>query len=203
MSGAVLRRSTALLFALVLASVAACGDDGGSDPAPGDEAQRTVSGGEEVGPAEEGVDGVVAFRIDSTSHTEDDLAYEPSPPAGGEHFPVPATCGFYPSDPPPDELLVHSIEHGSVWIAYDPDLDDAQLDGLRSLVAEQAKVVATPHPDLTSPLVVTAWARQLELDGIDDPRLMQFIETYRNADTAPEPAAPCQGVGEPEVVAPA
>ena len=98
---------------------------------------------------------------------------------------------------------MHDLEHGAVWIAYDPDLDDAQKSALSTLVAQQAKVTATPYPDLDSPLVVTAWARQLRLDSVDDPRLLQFIETYRNSSNAPEPSAACQGVGTPTVASPA
>ena len=64
---------------------------------------------------------------------------------------------------------------------------------LRDLVAQQAKVIATPYPDLSSPVVVSAWGRQLALDSADDPRLAQFIATYRNSADAPEPAAACQG----------
>jgi len=202
----VLRRlSLALSVSVLLVSVAACGDDAGGDPSgpSSDGAVRTTSGGEPTGPATEGVEGVEAFRVDSNDHTEDDLTYDPRPPTGGEHYPVPATCGFYESDPPPDELLVHDLEHGAVWIAYDPDLDDAQKAALSTLVAQQAKVTATPYPDLGSPLVVTAWARQLRLDGVDDPRLVQFIETYRNSSNAPEPSAACQGVGNPAVASPA
>jgi hypothetical protein len=90
-----------------------------------------------------------------------------------------------------------------VWIAYDPGLDPAQLTALSELVGQQAKVIATPHPDLDTPLVVSAWARQLPLDRVDDPRLGQFIDTYRSSSNAPEPSAPCQGAGEPAVVSPA
>ena len=190
----------------LLVSLAACGSDASGEDAsnPSSEGSaRTTSGGEPIGPADEGVEGVEAFRVDSNDHTEDDLSYDPAPPTGGDHFPVPATCGFYESDPPPDELLVHDLEHGAVWIAYDPGLDDAQRSALSALVAEQAKVTATPQPDLGSPLVVTAWARQLRLDRVDDPRLVQFIETYRNSATAPEPSAACQGVGAPTVASPA
>jgi hypothetical protein len=202
----VLRRFTLVLAAsALLLSTAACGGDSGADASgPSSEGSaRTVSGGELIGPAGEGVDGVEAFRVDSNDHTEEDLTYEPAPPTGGEHYPVPATCGFYEAEPPPDELLVHDLEHGAVWIAYDPDLDATQKSALSTLVAQQAKVTATPYPDLGSPLVVTAWARQLRLDSVDDPRLVQFIESYRNSDNAPEPDAACQGVGEPAVASPA
>ena len=201
-----LRRLSPLLLALSLAvAAAACGNDEGGAAPSGPEASgdaRPVSGGEPIGPADEGVDGVEAFRVDSNDHTEEDLVYDPAPPTGGEHYPVPATCGFYESDPPPDELLVHDLEHGAIWIAYDPGLDAAQRSALSTLVAQQAKVTATPDEGLSSPLVVTAWARQLQLDSVDDPRLVQFIDTYRNSDNAPEPTAACQGVGQPAVASP-
>jgi Protein of unknown function (DUF3105) len=203
----VLRRLTlALSVPTLLISLAACsGDDAGGDTSgPSSQGDaRTTSGGEPIGPADEGIDGVEAFRVDSNAHTEENLTYEPAPPTGGEHYPVPATCGFYESDPPPDEMLVHDIEHGAVWIAYDPDLDDAQKSALSTLVAQQAKVTATPYPDLDAPLFVTAWARQLRLDSVDDTRLLQFIETYRNSSNAPEPNAACQGIGTPTVASPA
>ncbi|MGH9113234.1 MAG: DUF3105 domain-containing protein [Acidimicrobiales bacterium] len=189
----------AVAVAIALALVGSgCSDDGGpGQEATGAEEQptepdpRTVSGGVDAGPADEGIDGVEAFRIDSNAHTEDDLAYDPAPPAGGEHNPVPGTCGFYEVDPPPDEMLVHDLEHGAIWVAYDPGLDDAQLTILRDLVAEQAKVMATPYRGLDIPLVVSAWGRQLRLDDAGDPRLLAFVEQYRNGANAPEPNAAC------------
>jgi hypothetical protein len=201
----VLRRTAAVILAASVLVAAACGGGGGDDSSGGGSGSggREVSGGVAVGPAPEGIDGVVAYRIDSHNHTEENLEYDHRPPAGGDHNPVPATCGFYATDPPPDEFMVHDIEHGAIWIAYRPDLPDDQRDVLRDLVAEQAKVAATPYQGLDSPLVVTAWGRQLALDSAEDPRLMQFIDTYRNSPNALEPSAPCQGIGDPEVTAPA
>lgn len=197
-------RRLALVLPAVVLAVAACGDGSGDDPTgptPGD-TPRTVSGGEPIGPAAEGIEGVEAFRVRSNAHTEEDLAYDHTPPAGGDHYPVPGTCGFYESDPPPDELLVHDLEHGAVWIAYDQDLTAADKAVLSGLVAREAKVTATPVPDLGSPLVVTAWARQLRLDRADDPRLAAFVATYRNSGNAPEPGGACQGAGTPAVASP-
>jgi Protein of unknown function (DUF3105) len=201
------RRSTAALLGpavavtLLLAGVTACGDDdsGGSGEGSGAE---TTSGGEPIGPADEGIEGVEAFEIASTEHTTADLVYDPRPPAGGEHNPTPATCGFYETDPPPDQHIVHSLEHGAVWVAYDPGIDDAEKATLRQLVETQPKTMATPYDDLESPLVVTAWARQLQLDSADDPRLVQFVEQYRAAGQSPEPDAACAGFGVPAVLAP-
>ncbi len=202
-----IRRLGLPLLALSLfVATAACGDDGAADSSvPQSEdggGGRPTSGGELIGPAEEGVEGTQAYRVDSNEHTEEDLEYELSPPVGGEHFPVPGTCGFYDADEPPDEYVVHDLEHGAVWIAYDPTLDEGQLTALRDLVAQQAKVIATPREGMGSPIVVSAWARQLALDSVDDPRLQQFIDTYRNSANSPEPGAACQGVGEPAVASP-
>ena len=204
-----LRRLLAAALVAALAVTAACsGSGGGNDSATGDvpaadAAGRKTSGGVPLGAAPEGIPGVEAFRVDSRNHTEEPLDYDHRPPTGGDHFPVPATCGFYDNtNRPPDELLVHDLEHGAVWFAYQPDLPTAERDGLRKLIAAQPKTVATPHKGLRTPLVLTAWGRQLGVDSLDDPRVMRFIDAYRNRDDAPEPTAACQGVGQPEVAAP-
>jgi hypothetical protein len=207
--GAVLRRRTAavLLAALALALAAACTDGGGGGSSgtsvPADDVSgRATSGGVPIGAAPEGIEGVEAFRIDSRNHTEEPLDYDHKPPTGGDHFPIPATCGFYGTDRPPDELLVHDLEHGAIWFAYQPDLPTEERDALRKLVGREAKTTATPYDGLDSPLVLTAWGRQLAVDSLDDPRVQQFIDTYRNSPDAPEPTAACQGIGNPEVAAP-
>ena len=202
------RRLLPLVTALLLvAAIGACGGDegGGSEaaaPAPADGERVPTSGGVPAGPAPEGIEGVEAFTVPSRNHTEAALAYDHLPPAGGDHFPVPSTCGFYSSNPPPPELVVHDLEHGAVWVAYRPDLDDAELDALRELAAQETKFIATPFGEMDSPLTVTSWGRQLPLDSVDDPRLRQFIDTYRNGPEAPEAGNACQGVGDPEVPAP-
>jgi hypothetical protein len=43
------------------------------------------------------------------------------PPAGGPHNPSWQNCGFY-DELVRDENAVHSLEHGAVWITYQPDL---------------------------------------------------------------------------------
>jgi len=176
-----------------------CGDDS-DEPGDAGSQERSTSGGELIGPANEGIEGVEAFEVADTTHTADNLAYDHDPPVGGEHFAVPATCGFYDTDPPTDEMLVHSLEHGAIWVAYASDLDEAGTSALSGLATSQAKVVITPREGLDAPVVVSAWARQLALDSADDPRLVQFIEQYRGSPNAPEPPAPCSGAGEPAVV---
>ena len=45
-------------------------------------------------------------------------------------------------------------------------------------------------------VVATAWGRQLTLTSVDDPRLEEFIEEYRNFDTAPEASVACPPLPE-------
>ena len=198
-----LRRWVCITLAVcVLVTLGGCsgGDDDDGASAAAD--RVATNGGDLTGPAGEGVDGVQAFSVPSRNHTEQALDYSHKPPVGGDHFPVPGTCGFYSADPPPVEYLVHDLEHGAVWIAYSPDLPEAQLATLRDVAAQQAKVIVTPYEDMESAIVMSSWGRQLALDSVDDPRLEQYIATYRNGPLTPEPAAPCFGAGSPEVPSP-
>jgi Protein of unknown function (DUF3105) len=196
----VLRTLAALTFLLGLL---ACGDDGGEEQ-PQEQPQEqsdevTDSGGEELGPADEGIDGVIAFRVPSVEHTQAPVEYEHQPPTGGLHNPVWLNCGLY-TEPQPSEVAVHPLEHGAVWLAYAPDLDERDLALIADLVAADPKVLATPFEDLPddAAVVATAWARQLAVADADDPRLAEFVEQYVDSTNAPEAGGPCEGGhGEP------
>jgi hypothetical protein len=123
------------------------------------------------------------------SHTPEDVDYPQSPAVGGPHDPVWLDCGVY-GDPVREENVVHDLEHGTVWIAYDPDAG-VDVDTLAGLLPQNG--IVSPYPDLGSPVVVTVWGRQLTLDGADDPRLPLFVDTYAGGETAPEPFASCAG----------
>ncbi len=123
-------------------------------------------------------------------HSQKDVDYEQSPPAGGEHNPVWQNEGFY-DQPIRDENAVHTLEHGAVWIAYSPDLSADQKDRVRELVEKQTCVLASPYPDLDSPIVASAWGKQLALENADSPDLERFIRAYRQGPQTPEPGATC------------
>lgn len=50
-------------------------------------------------------------------HTTAPVKYEQSPPVGGDHNAIWLNCGVYPSAVP-NELAVHALEHGAVWVTY-------------------------------------------------------------------------------------
>jgi hypothetical protein len=124
-----------------------------------------------------------------TTHVDEPVSYDQSPPVGGPHDEQWLACGVY-DVPLRNENAVHDLEHGSVWITYEPGLDAADLQTLAD--ALPADGIMSPYPGLSAPVVVTVWGAQLELDGADDPRLSQFIDTYAD-ETAPEPFASCEG----------
>ncbi|MCE2532382.1 MAG: DUF3105 domain-containing protein [Acidimicrobiia bacterium] len=151
-----------------------------------------------TGDAPEGVEGAVVVPVTSNEHVRYDVEYPTSPPAGGPHLGIWLNCGFY-TVPVLDELAVHSLEHGVVWVTYRSDVGAATLGELQALAAQSSHILASPYEDQSSPLVLSAWARQLHLDSIQDPRFDQFLDVYLfDGPTAPEPGAACSGaVGVP------
>lgn len=145
-----------------------------------------------AGDADEGIDGVEAFRVESNEHTDHDVDYDVLPPPGGPHNEVWANCGFYDEEID-DEHIVHDLEHGAVWLAYSADLTAGDTDVLHELARANDKVIATPYPELPSgtAVVASAWARQLTVDSVDDPRLEQFVITYQDGSQAPEAGDTC------------
>jgi Protein of unknown function (DUF3105) len=125
-------------------------------------------------------------------HTPTDVDYEQSPPAGGPHNPVWQNCGYY-GEPVRDETAVHSLEHGAVWIAYSPDLPQTQVTELQNIAQSRSYILVSPYPGLDSPVVASAWGKQVALDGTDDPDLESFIKAYRLGPQTPEPGAACTG----------
>lgn len=137
---------------------------------------------------------VETWDITDRSHTTDDITYPQDPPAGGAHDPVWLACGAY-DEPVRDENAVHDLEHGTVWITHDPELSADDVDELASQLPDNG--IMSPREDLPSPVVVTVWGAQLQLDGVDDARLGLFLEEYADGHTAPELGVTCHG-GTPD-----
>ncbi len=114
------------------------------------------------------------------------------PPVGGDHDPVPQNCGVY-TEPVATASAVHSLEHGAVWIAYRPGLDQGEIDSLTALARGRAYVLLSPFPGLRSPVVLSAWGIQLELEKANDPRVETFLTKYVQGEQTPEPGAACSG----------
>ena len=143
------------------------------------------------------IEGVVAYSNLDRGHSTEPVTYAQIPPVGGIHNPVWQNCGVYTS-PVTNENAVHSLEHGAIWITYQPDLPADQVEELQTLTRQSGFRLLSPYPDLPSPVVVSAWGYQLKLDNAGDTHLNAFIEKYEQNPQGPEPGAPCTGgVGAP------
>ena len=142
---------------------------------------------------------VKTYPVASRNHVDGTIAYAQSPPVGGDHAAPPGwqNCGSY-DQPVANEAAVHSLEHGAVWITYEPALAADAVARLRTFTSGRTHVLVSPYPGLTSPVVLTAWGVQLAVTGADDPRIELFLDTYVEGPQTPEPGAPCSGgVGNP------
>lgn len=145
-------------------------------------------------------------------HVEGPVTYAVVPPVGGPHSATWMNAGVYTSPIPP-ERAVHNLEHGAVWITYDPDLPAAQVSALTDFVKKQSMIPegktasgedqANRFVDLSpwnsnnlpSPIVISSWGYQLRVQSPTDPRLQQFVDTFRNNETySPEFGSPVDGI---------
>ncbi len=125
--------------------------------------------------------------------------FEALPPNGGVHNPTWQKCQVY-DEPVKPQHAIHSMEHGAVWIAYQPDLDEGTVSDIEKLARRQPFALVSPYPNLQSALVLTAWGIQMEADSPDDPRVQLFLDAYLNGPQTPEPGATCT-TGTTETVA--
>jgi hypothetical protein len=126
------------------------------------------------------------------------VAYTHFPPFGGAHDYNWAACNgvVYPTAVR-SENMVHSLEHGAVWIAYDPArVNGEPLNALRSKVEGKPYTLMSPYPGLDQPVSLQSWGHQLKVSDTADPRIDQFIQALRRNQYAyPEVGASCDALG--------
>lgn len=143
------------------------------------------------------VDGVVLYNNLPGQHSEAPQVYPQNPPVGGIHSATWQNCGIY-DQPVRSENAVHSLEHGAVWITYQPDLLADQVEQIRAVARGKPYLLVSPYPGLPKPVVASAWGVQLPLENASDPRLTLFAVRYAGGPQTPEPGATCEGgIGTP------
>ncbi|QSB15835.1 DUF3105 domain-containing protein [Natronosporangium hydrolyticum] len=149
------------------------------------------------------IEGLIDYRAEDDSvmgeaqraHQSGPVQYDTSPPAYGPHNEIWQNCqgDVYPA-PIANEHAVHSLEHGAIWITYNPDLlDESGVDRLASLVEGNEKMMMSPYPSLDAPISLQAWGYQLKLDDPGDGRINEFIRALRVNSSLEGPNARCDG----------
>lgn len=126
------------------------------------------------------------------THTESRVSYDQSPPVGGPHNPAWLNCGVYDEEQQ-NENVVHTLEHGAVWIAYDPAATtDDEIAALVALAPDTYTVIS-PYDGLGEAMAISAWGAQLRFTEADDPAVTDFLTEFWRSPDSPEPNAPCTG----------
>ncbi|WP_242644619.1 DUF3105 domain-containing protein [Streptomyces laculatispora] len=128
------------------------------------------------------------------NHVTKTVTYPMKPPVGGDHNPVWMNCdGEVYKKAIPDMNAVHSLEHGSVWVTYTDKAPAADLDKLAERVGKTPYSLMSPYEDQAGTIMLSAWGKQVTVDGADDPRVAQFFSKYVQGPQTPEPGAACTG----------
>ena len=142
--------------------------------------------------------GLQTHEYEPGQHVVTSVDYAESPPVGGEHDNEWADCtGTVYDVDIRHENAVHSLEHGAVWITYNPDtIADGDLDVLEDLVEGRGGMMLSPYAGLTSPISLQSWGHQLFVDSATDERVEQYADfMVFNPDFTPEPSATCENPG--------
>ena len=131
-----------------------------------------------------------------TTSLEEKIKYATNPPSGGRHYEIPAEDGAY-SEAPPDEALVHALEHGRVIVWFKPSLPEGARADVKALFDEdEYQMIVVPRSKMPYALAATAWngdpapgrGQLLLCDKVDD-RTWDAVRTFRdeNRSRGPEP----------------
>ncbi|MGH3434309.1 MAG: DUF3105 domain-containing protein [Thermocrispum sp.] len=202
-----MRLRSVMLFAAGLLAVAGCEGTESGTPTGGTDGQPPVNSAppqtsNTAPPVSDPkqIEGIRHVEYRGGLHIKENerVDYQQQPPFGGAHDPVWAACdGVVYQQAVRNEHMVHSLEHGAVWIAYNPDrVDQAGVSALSAKVTGRPYTMMSPYPGLDQPISLQSWGFQLKVSDPADPRIDQFIDALRqNQETTPEPNAPCSAVG--------
>ncbi|HWU10049.1 MAG TPA: DUF3105 domain-containing protein [Streptomyces sp.] len=127
-------------------------------------------------------------------HVTTDVTYPMKPPVGGDHNPAWLNCdGVVYEKAVPDVNAVHALEHGAVWVTYNEKASGSDVDALASRVRSTPFSLMSPYEGQTGAIMLSAWGKQVTVDGADDARVARFFAKYVQGAQTPEPGAPCTG----------
>ncbi|HZB06042.1 MAG TPA: DUF3105 domain-containing protein [Thermoleophilaceae bacterium] len=194
--------------ALVVVVLLATGGGGGSDAAaaevfpeggsfPEQTQFETQPAAEAAGCRLRSVKG--SGSADHTTSLDERVKYNTNPPTTGRHYEIPAEDGIY-GDAPPDEALVHGLEHGRVIIWVKPSLPEEQRADIRALVDDDSyQMFLVPRRNMPYAVAATAWnadpapggtGRMLLCDEVNDKTfdaLAAFRDEHRSQGPEPIP----------------
>ena len=114
--------------------------------------------------------------------------YEANPPTSGNHYTVPAEDGAY-TEAPPTEAIVHALEHGRVFIQFDPAAPESVKGDLKALFDEDPyhMIIAPNETEMPYEVAATTWTQTLGCPKMND-KVFDAIRAFRDEyrDQGPE-----------------
>lgn len=122
-------------------------------------------------------------------------AYNSNPPTSGWHYEEWESKGIYKQQQP-DEGLIHNLEHGYIWISYQPGASKEIIKQLESFYGFGNKIIVEPRKENDKLIALAAWSwldkfdpeSKEKLNNDELKRIGDFIYAYINQ--GPEPNAP-------------
>lgn len=113
--------------------------------------------------------------------------YNSNPPVSGPHFSSPANWGVYDYEVR-DEIFLHNMEHGGVWISYKPGVPQGVVDELKKIAGDMnTKIVLEPRSKNDTDIAVAAWTHLLKfnlsgsaLSASQKEDIKNFVESFVN-----------------------
>lgn len=110
--------------------------------------------------------------------------YSSNPPSSGSHFSYPANWGVYDYEVN-DQIFLHNLEHGGVWIAYKPTVASSTVQTLKGIVDSfgGSKWIMAPRAANDADIAVVAWTRVLSINlagsKLSDEQKKEIEEFYK------------------------
>lgn len=131
---------------------------------------------------------VEEFPIEGRDHVPPGtkVEYKTNPPTSGNHYANPVTWGVYDKEVV-DESVVHSLEHGGIWITY-KGISEAEKKTLEAIgKANSQSVIVSSRSANDTKVAVASWGKLMKLESADQALIQKYINTYKNQ--APEKLA--------------
>ena len=156
--------------------------------------------------AEHQISGLDISHGQAANHKDGALPYpgkETAPPTGGDHNGTPQSCQVYTAAIA-NEHAVHSLEHGAVWVTYNPDkASKDDIEALKKLVDGNPDRLLSPYPGLKTKVSLQAWGERLFVDKVSDSRVKEFLDLFTKGPQTQEINGTCVGTTATGPVAPA
>lgn len=141
-----------------------------------------------AGPTEIGGHEVEQFlTAGSGDHTTDPVSYESTPPVSGRHAPGPSPCGVF-AEQLPNEIQVHTLEHGAVGIQFDPTLAPEDITAIEDIVRSyDSHVFSAPYSGMETPITVSSWGKLMRLEELDEDAIREYVDAFKEKGPEKEP----------------